>query len=222
MKNRYLPLVLAASLLLLIGSVVAGCSSDDDNERDPAPTSSGTPLPPEIDDYLEDIAEIFADITRDIGQIEAALESDFATVNDAEDADETLDDAIRDYQRTVARASGDFSSLRPAVEATIQHDALAAAFDRAVTSLEALREEYQATRNSDEDRDVTPAQVALAAQAAEAFALISTELEDACLELQDLAVEHAVEVGLECGDEAPASTGQPTPDGSPAPTDDPA
>ena len=216
MKNRYLPLVLVASLLLLIGSVAAGCGSDDDSERDPAPTRSGTPIPPDIDDYLAEIAEIFDDTTDEIGQIEASFENDFARANDEEDADEAFDDALKDYQRTVARASGEVNSLRPAAEATIQHDALAAALDRAVTSMNALEEEYQATRGSDEDRDVTAAQAALAASAAEAFALISAELEDACLELQTLAVEHAVEVDLVCGEEAPAPTGQTTPTDAPA------
>ena len=222
MKHRALPLVLAAALLLLAGALAAACGDESAGVPDATPTSSGTPLPPELESYLERIADIFADTTGEIGQIETAFEEDFAAANDAEDADEALDDAISDYQSVIDEASRDLDSLRPAVEATIQHDALAAAFDRAVTSTDALAEEYQAIRGGDDEDDVTPAQAALAAQAAEAFALISTELEDACLELQDLAAEHEVEIDLACGEEAPAPTSPPTPSSLPAPTEAPA
>ncbi|MCH8950086.1 MAG: hypothetical protein IIB87_06895 [Chloroflexi bacterium] len=204
------------ALLLLVGALAAACGDETVGVPDPTPTSSGTPIPPAIDGYLEDIESIFDDTTGEIGKIEAEFEEDFATADDEDDADEALEDAIRDYQRVIDRASRDLSSLRPAVEATSQHDALSAALDRAVTNVDALWEEYRATRSGDDDRDVSPAQAALAAQAAEAFALISTELEDACLELQDLAAEHEVEADLICGEEAPAPTGSPAPTNAPA------
>ncbi len=222
MNNRTLPLILIAALLLLAGAIAAACGDDSAGVPEGIPTSSGTPIPPAIDDYMEEIEGIFDDTTNEIGQLEATFEDDVARANDAEDADDALNDAIKDYQRIIDSAFRDVGSLRPAAEATIQHDALSAAFDRAVTSIVALDGAYREIRGGDDDGDVRPAQVALAAQAAEAFALINMELEDACLELQDLAVEHAVEVDLICSADAPAPTGQPTPDGSPAPTDAPA
>ncbi|MCH8026061.1 MAG: hypothetical protein IH866_04630 [Chloroflexi bacterium] len=216
MRDRTLPLVLAATLLLLAGALAAACTDESAGERDPLPTRSGTPIPPAIDDYLQNIEEILDDTIGEIVQIEASFENAFATANDKEDADEELEDAIRDYQRAIDSASRDLGSLRPAAEATIQHDALSEALDRAVTSIDALDEEYRAIRGGDDEDDVSPAQVALAAQTAEAFALISTELEDACLELQDLAVEHEVEIDLICGEESPAPTGSPAPTSPPA------
>ncbi len=216
MKPR-LPLsAIIIALLLLAGALAAACGDESAGERVPVPTRSGTPIPPAIDGYLQDIEGIFDDTTGEIGKIEAELEEDFAAADDEEDADEALEEAIEDYQRVIDRAARDLSRLRPAAEATIQHDALSAAFDRAVTSMDTLEAEYRAIRGSDDDSDVSPAQAALAAQAAEAFALIGTELEDACLELQDLAAEHAVEVDIFCGEETPAPAGSPAPSNSPA------
>ncbi len=132
MKAR-LPLsAIIIALLLLAGALAAACGDESAGEPDPAPTRSGTPIPQAIDDYLEDIEGILADTTREIDKIEIDFESDFADADDEEDADETLEEAIRDYQRIIDRAARDLSSLRPAAEATIQHDALATALDRAV------------------------------------------------------------------------------------------
>ena len=110
------------------------------------------------------------------------------------------------------------SSQRPAVEAVSHHDALTAVLDRAVTSVVALVDKYQATRSSDDEDDVSPEQTALTAEATEVFAVISTELEAVCLELQGLATEHEAGIDFICRIGAPTPAGQPTPASSPAPT----
>ena len=217
MNNRTLTLILIAALLLLAGALTVACSEESADPPDPVPTRSGTPLPPAIGAYLENIADILADTRDEIGSIESAFGAEFAAADEEERADDALDDAIRNYQRVIERAARDVSFLRPATEATIQHDALSAALDRAVTNIDALEEGYRAIRGDDNDQnDVSPVQMALAAEAAEAFATISTELEDACLELQDLAAEYEAEIDLGCGEEAPAPTSPPTPTNAPA------
>ena len=90
------------ALLVLAGAVALGCGSDDSADvPDAIPTSSGTPVPPAIEDYLLDVAEILADATYEIDKIDTKFEEEFPAANNAEDADEALDDAILDYREVL-------------------------------------------------------------------------------------------------------------------------
>ena len=120
MKNRYLPLVLVASLLLLIGSVAAGCSSDDDNGN-----GGGEPLT--LDAWfgqVEALSQAFAD---DLDALDKEAGVDFDEADSDEEAIEVWVSFIEDKRSTTADFAGDLDDLRAFDEA-------AAAQSEAVTT----------------------------------------------------------------------------------------
>ncbi len=182
MKNRYLPLVLVASLLLLIGSVAAGCSSDDDNGN-----GGGEPLT--LDAWfgqLETLSQAYAD---DLDALDKEAEADFDEADSEDEAIEVWVSFVEDKRSTTDGFVGDLDDLRAFDEA-------AAAHSEAVTAGQELVSLYGDALTI-VDLSGTFDEAALILEGPGILDALD-RFGAACVALQDIADSNGIDVDLRC------------------------
>ena len=182
MKNRYLPLVFVASLLLLIGSVAAGCSSDDDNGN-----GGGEPLT--LDAWFGQVEALSQAYADDLEDLDTQAGTDFDEADSDYESIEVWVSFIEDKRSTTADFTGDLDGLRAFDEA-------AAAQSEAVTAGQELISLY-----GDALKIVVPSgtfdEAALILEGPVILAALD-RFGAACVALQGIADSNGIDVDLRC------------------------
>ena len=182
MKNRYLPLVLVASLLLLIGSVAAGCSSDDDNGN-----GGGEPLT--LDAWFGQLETLSQAYDDDLDTLDEEAEANFGKTDSEDEAIEVFVSFVKDMRSATDDFVGDLDDLSAPSEVAADHSEAVTAgqevvslYGDALTVLD-LAETFEDATLVLEGPGFVDAQDRFSA---------------ACVALQDFADSSGIDVDLSC------------------------
>ena len=182
MKNRYLPLVLVASLLLLIGSVAAGCGGDDDNGN-----GGGEPLT--LDAWFGQLETLSQAYDDDLDTLDEEAEANFGKTESDDERIEVFVRFVEDERSTTDAFVGDLDNLSAPGE-------VAAAHSEAVTAGQELvilyGDDLTVLGLSETFEDAT------LVLEGPGFVDAQDRFSSACVALQDFADSNGIDVDLSC------------------------